>query len=549
MGTLHNLSSPFLNTQIAPPQWFGHRKWPICTPKKNMARHRRTYVRISMDVCMTGRSGLSTGKWLGNELGHLDGYPFSVFSALRLNWPRTATVIADCDCDMQMKKKEELLPFNKHILYYKWEVRNTSFVVLSFLLPSLCVCVCVWVQSAPLFAALYFPVLAFLVVWCAKCSSHDQEKKSSKGAACSWANWQTGKQLFVGKTTENNARENTERRVGLAYWRSATTAQEYVFTMYQRDQDKPGSLSKKNIIIETCIWQRERTGGKDGAHSRFYTGDPFPLTYRKKGRKRKESDLASVFQWVRSYVDGWSQGWVSTWMLESCVFFYTPRFIFFVSDIRFRTSDQIENDKEVIKTKWTRVLSPSGPGSMCTPEKPHKDWKYLTRAGYFCHFFLVNPPPLKGKSYTQTHTTLTATPRGRWIGLDWTGQEMADKNNNMRYILYSLNVIYLQQQRTSHIQKKVTSHSRNRLDSIFWILVPKKKKKLCFPHAVVLLLCRQTDRRLSCIQLRRKERHKATIESLPACKHAHSLFRPTSITPITSTSKCCSCGVGLLLCV
>jgi len=70
---------------------------------------------------------------------------------------------------------------------------------------------------------------------------------------CSWANWQTGKQLFVGKMTKPNARENTERRVGLAYWRSATTAQEYVFTMYQRDQDKPGSLDKKNVTIETCI--------------------------------------------------------------------------------------------------------------------------------------------------------------------------------------------------------------------------------------------------------------------------------------------------------
>lgn len=33
-----------------------------------------------------------------------------------------------------------------------------------------------------------------------------------------------------------------------------------------------------------------------------------------------------------------------------CVFLYTALH-FFVSDIRFRTSDQIENDKEMIKTK------------------------------------------------------------------------------------------------------------------------------------------------------------------------------------------------------
>jgi hypothetical protein len=74
-------------------------------------------------------------------------------------------------------------------------------------------------------------------------AAHTTKKKNR--AKVRHAVGQTGKQLFVGKTTENNARENTERRVGLAYWRSATTAQEYVFTMYQRDQDKPGSLSKK----------------------------------------------------------------------------------------------------------------------------------------------------------------------------------------------------------------------------------------------------------------------------------------------------------------
>lgn len=51
----------------------------------------------------------------------------------------------------------------------------------------------------------------------------------------------------------------------------------------------------------------------------------------------------------------------------------------------------------------------------------------------------------------------------------------------------------------------------------------RKKEKNCFPHVVVLSCC-AGKRTGGCVVFnwaKKKERHRAAIESLPACKHAH----------------------------
>lgn len=65
------------------------------------------------------------------------------------------------------------------------------------------------------------------------------------------------------------------------------------------------------------------------------------------------------------------------------------------------------------KPKWPWVNVYPG-------EASRKDWKYLTRAGYFCHFFFCQSTSAQRQ---KLHTDIDNTDSDTEESLDWTGQD------------------------------------------------------------------------------------------------------------------------------